>query len=438
MKSIKSATSGIFLIFILLSGMIFCPETLLASSAAKVSSPSDSAGFVLYKGRVVDRKSGDPLAFASIMLNGSNISTITNTEGSFSLKVPSDKLNGEITVSFLGYGNKLYKLVNFNPESCLLELDELTVLLPEVSVVFSDAASLIDAVLKKKGDNYLNKSAQTTAFYRETIKKRKTYVSLLEAVVDIDKTPYSSPKNDGTSLFKARKNTDYQKLDTLVFKLMGGPYNTLYADVMKRSDVFFDKEVMKSYEFSFDPSTRIGDKLVYVVNFKPHSGVTEPLYYGKLYVDAQSLALVSAVYGMTLENRDAAAEIFIKRKPVKADVYPTRFTARADYLQKNGKWYLSYSRVELDVNVNWKRRLFNTLYESTMEMAVTDWTTTASLPGDHLISKSKLKTNVIVSDEAAGFSDPAFWGEYNVIEPEKSIQTAIKKIQKQLRKAITR
>jgi hypothetical protein len=37
-------------------------------------------------------------------------------------------------------------------------------------------------------------------------------------------------------------------------------------------------------------------------------------------------------------------------------------------------------------------------------------------------------------DKASGFSDPDFWGAYNVIEPEKSIEFAIKKIKKQLKK----
>jgi hypothetical protein len=50
-------------------------------------------------------------------------------------------------------------------------------------------------------------------------------------------------------------------------------------------------------------------------------------------------------------------------------------------------------------------------------------------------NKARLRPNVIISDEASGFADPDFWGEFNVIEPEKSIETAIKKIQKQLEKA---
>ncbi|HLT52097.1 MAG TPA: hypothetical protein VKZ93_09060, partial [Arenibacter sp.] len=49
--------------------------------------------------------------------------------------------------------------------------------------------------------------------------------------------------------------------------------------------------------------------------------------------------------------------------------------------------------------------------------------------------KDRLKTSVILGDEAIGFSDPDFWGEYNIIEPEKSIESAIKKIQRQLKRS---
>ncbi|MGB5357480.1 MAG: carboxypeptidase-like regulatory domain-containing protein, partial [Eudoraea sp.] len=55
--------------------------------------------------------------------------------------------------------------------------------------------------------------------------------------------------------------------------------------------------------------------------------------------------------------------------------------------------------------------------------------------GKQPANKERLRTNIILSDEAIGFSDPDFWGEYNIIEPEKSIESAIRKIQKQLKKS---
>ncbi len=66
-------------------------------------------------------------------------------------------------------------------------------------------------------------------------------------------------------------------------------------------------------------------------------------------------------------------------------------------------------------------------------MAVTDWE--VNTENIKLKNKERLRSNVILSDKASGFSDPEFWGDYNVIEPEKSIENAIKKIQRQLEKS---
>src|SRR5665647_1131143 len=122
-----------------------------------------------------------------------------------------------------------------------------------------------------------------TTFYRETIKKNKAYVSLSEAVVEVCKQPYSSVKTDVVKLYKARKKADYNKLDTVTFKLMGGPFNSLYLDIMKNPEMIFTDEMKTNYEFTFDRSTRMDNRLIYVLDFKQLPNITEPLYYGKLY-----------------------------------------------------------------------------------------------------------------------------------------------------------
>jgi hypothetical protein len=87
----------------------------------------------------------------------------------------------------------------------------------------------------------------------------------------------------------------------------------------------------------------------------------------------------------------------------------------------------------LEFKVDWDKRLFNSVYSMSCEMAITDWekNLTNTVPK----SKERIKSSIILSDEAIGFADPDFWGEYNIIEPEKSIESAIKKIQRQLRRA---
>lgn len=388
--------------------------------------------FTEYRGKVIDKKTGAPLSYSSLMVVGTNISTVTNSEGEFSLKISKDIENPKVNVSYIGYKNRLMALADMKPEKPRIELETTDVELPELSVISKDAEALIQSVLEKRGENYFNNPTLMTAFYRETIKKNRSYVSLAEAVVEINKQAYTSSKSDVVKLYKARKKADYSKLDTLTFKLQGGPYSSLYLDIMKYPEFIFTDQMAANYKFTFDHSTHIDNKLIYIIDFKQRENTTEPFYYGKLYIDAQSLALKSAVFSLNLADKEEASQMFIKKKPFNARVYPTEAKYRMDFLEKDGKWYYSYSRIELGLKIIWKKRLFNTNYYSTVEMAVTNWG--KGVEDNSANFTEKIKPTVIISDEASGFTDHQFWGEYNVIEPEKSIETAIKKIQKKLEK----
>jgi tetrahydromethanopterin S-methyltransferase subunit F len=302
--------------------------------------------------------------------------------------------------------------------------------LPEISVISTDAESLVQAMFDKRRQNYALSEEHLTAFYRESIRKNKTYASLSEAVVDVYKQPFSSFKSDQISIYKSRKKTDYSKVDTLVFKLMGGPFNNLYLDLMKHPEMIFTEKMLENYDFTFDKSTRIGKRLIYVVGFSQKRHIEEPMYVGKLYIDAQSLALKSAVFNLNIKNKVAAAAMLIVKKPLNAEIVPTDVNYRVDFIEKNNKWYFGYSRIELGLRVKWKKKLFDSNFFSTIELAVTDKDVLES--SKTLNRDQRLKSTVVIVDEASGFADPDFWGEMNVIEPEKPIETAIRKIQKQL------
>ncbi|MBT8322810.1 MAG: carboxypeptidase-like regulatory domain-containing protein, partial [Eudoraea sp.] len=203
-------------------------------------------------------------------------------------------------------------------------------------------------------------------------------------------------------------------------------------DIMKYPDFIFTPESIDDYVFSFDRSTTINDKLIYVINFKQRENILEPMYQGKLYIEADKKILTSAIYSLNITNRGMASRMFVRKKPRNARVYPTQVAYRVDYLEKNGRWYYGYSNALLEFKINWDKKLFNSVYSMTCEMAVTDWekNETGNIPK----SRDRLKTSIILTDEALGFSDPDFWGDYNIIEPEKSIENAIKKIQRQLKR----
>ncbi|MGB3776652.1 MAG: carboxypeptidase-like regulatory domain-containing protein, partial [Leeuwenhoekiella sp.] len=91
-----------------------------------------------------------------------------------------------------------------------------------------------------------------------------------------------------------------------------------------------------------------------------------------------------------------------------------------------------YSNIELEFVVDWKGKLFNSRYRINSEMLITDWQQENT--GLSLQTDDSFTSRTILADEASGFADPDFWGSYNVIEPDKSIQSAIDKIQRQLRR----
>ncbi len=390
--------------------------------------------FKEFKGVVKDSDTRKPLVFADLSIEGTNISTITNTEGEFLLKVPEAYLSNTLQVSFLGYETKTMPITSLKQDDNTIYLTTKVTQLSQVNINMPKSAlKLVQEMLKRKGNNYFSNSTIMTAFYRETIKKRRKNASLSEAVIEIYKTPYNNAKNDVVKLIKARKNTNYSRLDTVALKLQGGPYNTVYTDLIKYPRFVFDENNLSEYHFSFAPTTQINNRLVYVVNFEPQPYVSVPLYYGKLFIDAETFALVSAIYNLNVENRELASEMFVKRKPKKVKVYPTEVAYRADYRIANGKWYFGYSNVRLTFKINWKHKLFNSVYTLSSEMAVTDWQTNTT--GQAPKGKERLKPSVILADEASGFADPEFWGEYNIIEPEKSIESAIKKISRQLKRS---
>lgn len=389
----------------------------------------DNTTFKEFKGKVIDSESGEELVFASLSIEGTNMATVTNSEGNFILKVPAGIGNKNLIVSYIGYQRKAIPLAKLSNGKNKIKLEMLSVSLESITVFPKDPDLLIGAVLNNRKNNYVQDASLMTAFYRETIRKRRSYASLSEAVVEVYKQSYLNHRNDAVKLLKGRKSVDHTKLDTLLFKLQGGPYSTLMLDIMKSPYMILTYSELDKYDFEIGNITRQDERLLYVLNFRQKPEITEPLFYGSLYVDSESLAIVSASYNINTENRNAVSEMFIKRKPPGADVYPTKASYLVTYREKDGKWIYGYSRGEITFKVNWKKKLFNTNYYAGIEMAVTNWEKT-----DEKVFKGneRMKLNIVMCDTELGFADKDFWGAYNVIEPEKSIESAIKKIQKNI------
>lgn len=416
-------------LFILILGLFLGIQTVSAGFSS--NSLQQDPEIVTYTG-VVTSDNSEVLPYAVLSVEKTNISTVTNVDGGFLLKIPASEVNKNLLISFLGHENLRMPISSLQPTGNRIRLKSLAFILPELEVLTKDPNLIIQRMMDNKSKNYSSKDMMMTAFYRETIKKRSTNISLSEAIVEVYKRAYNSSLHDMAALYKSRKSTDYNRLDTLVFKLMGGPFNNIYLDIMRYPDYIFSQKVFENYEFKFVKTDQVNDRPVYVIDFRQLRHIVDPLFVGLLYIDAESYALARAEFDMDLTNNAEATRIFVRKKPFNARVSTTRARYMIDYRLIDDLWHYSYSRIDLGLRINWNRKLFHTYYNSAIEMAATDWSD--DMDRRTFRSKDRISPNVVIQDEASGFADPEFWGEFNIIEPDKSIENAISKIQKQLNK----
>jgi len=381
-----------------------------------------------FKGIVVDKETNEPLLYANISLEGTNIATVSNSEGEFVIKIPQGIENKNLEFSYLGYQTTLIPLHTLKESGNIIPVESTTIALDEISIRPDDPFQLIKSALYNIPDNYSQQANKMTAFYREIIKKRNQYVSISEAVLDIYKAPYNNAiTRDMVKISKGRKNSDIEKIDTVIFKVQGGPNSTLLLDVVKNPFVLLDEDYFNDYMYNLDGLTKINDRLTYIISFKQKPNVDYPLYYGKFYIDLETMAITSIEFDLNLDDAVAASQMFVKKKPRNLSLIPVQASYMVNYKEDKEKWYFNYARCDVKFKCKWKTKLFNTTYATSTEMAVTN---RDEENAEKFSAKTRLQPHEILTEKVEYFIDNDFWGEYNTIEPEQPIQNAIERIGK--------
>ena len=382
-------------------------------------------------GRVQDASSGKALNFASIQLISTNISNVTNSEGIFVLKIPSGVKADSLMVSYLGYKSKRVAIKDFGKEPLKIKLEQSDIALNPITIRPQDAPSILKMALARIPRNYKLAPVQMTAFYREMIKKGNTYVSINEAVLDINKASYAGYRADQLAIYKARGSYDINRIDTLLVKFQGGPNSALDLDIVK--DPFLGADIMmleQIYKFNFTDPVTINNRFFYVIEFDELLKQREIYFRGKIFIDAESLAVGRIEFAMNVENRELANSYFVRKKPasLKMDVMSANYIV--NYKLIDGLWYFDYSKTEVKFNAKWDKKWFRNIYTISSEIAITD----ISENERKIEVESRIKPRDIMSAKVSDYTDENFWEDYNIIEPDQSIENVISRIIKQLRK----
>ena len=410
---------------VLLLGLLFLSSQILFGQI-------DNQKFTTYKGKVKGKDNKKEIVFANISIMGTHIGTVTNLDGEFAIKVNKNSGAKEIVISHIGYDNNKVLISSLKPTGNIIYLKASSKPLKEVTIRPTDAKQLVRQAIKNVNKNYSSTPAMYTGFYRETVKQRRDYLSISEAIVDIYKEAYTNDINDKVKIYKGRKSTDVKKADTLAFKLQGGPYVSLLLDIAKNPYILIDLEVINNYNYELTDLVSINNNLNYIVSFTPFISIEGyPSFIGKYYIDVESLAITSVEFSLDISNKAKARKFFVKKKPFGLKITPVRTNYWINYKEVKGKFYFNYARSEVKFRCNWKRKVFNSNYTIMSEIAMTDWDTEKV---EKFKYKDAFKKHSILAEEVSAFTDENFWGEHNYIEPDQSIEAAIKKYSKRIKR----
>lgn len=384
---------------------------------------AQNGDYTTISGIAKDSKSHEAIVFATVSVPGTEIGTVTNSEGEFTLKIAKSLDAKYLEISHISYTTASFPIED-SKEKRNFYLDPHVFQLSEISILPDDPRSIVMLALNKIGKNYSGIPNKMTGFYRETIRQRRDYLSISEALIDIYKAPYHGIQSDQVKIIRGRNGSNVKKADTLMVQLQGGPNVALLLDIVKNTDLSIGLDDLNNYNFELVSFVTVDDKLNYVISFTPNVEKPEPLYFGKLYIRQDNLAITMAEFSLDISDAEKAARQFVQKKPLGLIFQPTSTTYLVTYKEQNDRYYLNYVRIELKFKCDWKKRWFKNTYAIVSEVAITDRSENNPARFAH---QEVFRQNMILANEIESFTDTDFWGAYNIIEPEESIQTAIKK-----------
>lgn len=389
---------------------------------------AQTTDYFTVKGVVKDKRSGKTLEYVNVSVPGTGVGTVTNSNGEFILKIKNSQKDKSVSISHVGFATYRFSLKGEDVELPVIFLTPHQNLLNEITIYSNDPLALVEKAIKNIEYNYSAKDRLLTGFYRETVKKGRSYINVSEAVVDIFKSPYNQGiARDQVQIFKGRKLISPDPKDTLMVKFLGGPTLSVFVDIVKNPDLLLDVNSLSNYRYSMGEPVTIDERNHYVVNFEPNVTLDYALYYGKLYIDKENFTITRAEFNLSMDDKNKATQAILRKKPFGLRFKPEEIAFLINYKVVDGRSQLNYIRSEVKFQCDWTRKLFKTNYTIVSESVITGVRDENAL---RIPSRLAFKENQSLSDKVSSFADPNFWEDYNIIAPEESLENAVNKLKK--------
>jgi hypothetical protein len=167
-------------------------------------------------GKVVDSRSGAPLAFASIVQKNKSVGLISNDDGSFKIPKYFDTAKVTLVVSFIGYYSQEVEVASLNKEGLnIIKLVEKTELLNEIVIKDNQLLTphqIVELAIKNIKNNYPFEPFTYVGYYRDYQKNEENnYLNLNEAILQVHDRGfrYKDFESTQTNILKYEQNQDF-------------------------------------------------------------------------------------------------------------------------------------------------------------------------------------------------------------------------------------
>jgi hypothetical protein len=324
----------------------------------------------------------------------------------------------------MGYASRKISVSEMHDSLNRIFLSPAIIPIQEVIIRRSEPLHLIRQALDRIEENYTSDPVIETAFYRESIQKNTRYVMVSEAVIEIYKPGGYLLDREQVRLLKGRKNLDIHETDTFMVKLKGGLQTSFMLDMIRYRPDFLDPEQFHLYDYTMADIITVNDRNTYSIQFRQKPYTDLPHYQGRIYIDMETMAFSGFDLEVDPKTISRATDAMVLKKPRKVKVRPLSAEYQVNYRYDGEGFHLSMIRADVEFRVRYRNKLFGNEFRTLSEMAVTQIQTEGA--GRFRASETTNKQDIF-ADLLGGY-DPEFWGPYNIIIPDESLEEAMKRI----------
>ncbi|MCC6723237.1 MAG: carboxypeptidase-like regulatory domain-containing protein, partial [Saprospiraceae bacterium] len=314
-------------------------------------------------GKVLDKKTKQPVPFAHVGIPDKAIGTATGFDGKFEFKLPRNFESSNLLVSCMGYETYKTPVSSFK-NGAVIYLESSGIELAEVVVMDKPAIeAIIRKAVKNIPKNYPTSPTNTLAFYRESLTDDSLrYRYLAEGVLKVYKSSYKNDKEGQVGLVQGRKINLQDPLDTSFYSgLSAGHMAAHRFDFVKNREDFIDEDFFPVYKYWIENVTKYNGHTVYIIGFgkekdgettnskkkkrsladkltgknKDLDGTISARMKGRIYIEKETYAIIRAEFEITKDGLRKNNDYPLYQGSWKANKYVV------NYREHNNKWYFS-------------------------------------------------------------------------------------------------